>query len=104
MFPKLIETPVNVSVEAGKTFRLRCVAQGSPDPTLSWQKDGGSSFPAANDRRMGFQLESKVYEIRNAKDVDTGKYTCNATNEAGSVEATAYVTVLSKQELVTVCF
>lgn len=100
VFPKLIETPVNVSVEAGKTFRLRCVAQGSPEPTLSWQKDGGSSFPAANDRRMGFQHESNVYEIRNAKDVDTGKYTCNATNEAGSVEATAYVTVLKAPSFV----
>ena len=99
MFPKLIEKPSNVSVEAGKTFELHCRAQGHPDPTLSWQKDGGTSFPAANDRRMDFQPESKVYVIKNAQYEDTGKYTCSATNEAGSVNATAFVTVLGKRAL-----
>ena len=86
-----------MSVEAGKTFELHCRAQGHPDPTLSWQKDGGTSFPAANDRRMDFQPASKVYVIKNAQYEDTGKYTCSATNEAGSVNATAFVTVLSKR-------
>lgn len=99
VFPKLIEKPTNVSVAAGKTFKLRCRAAGHPDPVLSWQKDGGSSFPAANDRRMDFETESKVYTIKNAQPVDTGKYTCSATNDAGSVNATAFVTVLGRRAL-----
>lgn len=88
--------PKNVSVEAGKTFQLHCQADGHPEPVLSWQKDGGTNFPAANDRRMDFVPASKVYVIRNAQPVDTGRYTCTASNEAGSVNATAFVTVLGK--------
>ena len=99
VFPKLIEKPYNVSVAAGKTFELHCRAQGHPDPVLSWQKDGGTSFPAANDRRMDYLPASKVYVIKNAQYVDTGKYTCSATNEAGSVNATAFVTVLGKGDV-----
>ena len=85
-----------MSVEAGKTFELHCQAEGHPEPILSWQKDGGTSFPAANDRRMDFLPASKVYVIRDAQSVDTGKYTCSATNDAGSVNATAFVTVLGR--------
>lgn len=96
VFPKLIEKPSNVSVVAGKTFELHCQAQGQPEPVLSWQKDGGTSFPAADDRRMDFVPASKVYVIRNARPGDTGKYTCSAKNEAGFVNATAFVTVLGK--------
>ena len=99
VFPKLIEKPSNVSVVAGKTFELHCQAQGHPEPVLSWQKDGGTSFPAADDRRMDFLPTSKVYVIviRDAKPGDTGKYTCSAKNEAGFVNATAFVTVLGKR-------
>jgi len=97
VFPKLIEKPSNVSVVAGKTFELHCQAQGHPEPVLSWQKDGGTSFPAADDRRMAFLPESKVYVISNAQPGDTGKYTCSARNEAGFVNATAFVTVLGKR-------
>ena len=97
VFPTLIEKPSNVSVVAGKTFKLHCQAQGHPEPVLSWQKDGGTSFPAANDRRMDFIPSSKVYVIRNAQPGDTGKYTCSAKNEAGFVNATAFVTVLGKR-------
>ena len=96
VFPKLTMMPKNVSVEAGKTFQLHCQADGHPEPVLSWQKDGGTNFPAANDRRMDFVPASKVYVIRNAQPVDTGRYTCTASNEAGSVNATAFVTVLGK--------
>jgi len=98
VFPKLVEKPVNVSVVAGKTFELHCQAQGHPEPVLSWQKDGGTSFPAADDRRMDFLPASKVYVIRNAQPGDAGKYTCSAKNEAGFVNATAFVTVLGKYE------
>ena len=96
MFPRLIETPTNVTVEAGETFELHCRAQGHPEPQLRWQ---GSFRAAADDRRMDFLQASKVIVIRDAKSVDTGKYTCIASNEAGFVNATAFVTVLGKKTL-----
>ena len=98
VFPKLTKKPENVFVEAGKTIQLHCKAQGHPIPTLSWQKDGGASFPAADDRRILYNDGSEVCEIKNATYVDTGKYTCSATNEAGSVNASAFVTVLGERQ------
>lgn len=100
VFPKLTKKPENVFVEAGKTIQLHCKAQGHPIPTLSWQKDGGASFPAADDRRILYNDGSEVCEIKNATYVDTGKYTCSATNEAGSVNASAFVTVLEPPRFV----
>lgn len=93
-FPKLTQTPTDVIVEPGKTFKLYCKAQGYPVPTLLWQKDGGRSFPAADDRRIKYAEGLEVCEIRNAQYNDSGKYTCFAKNVAGSANASATVTVL----------
>lgn len=96
--PKLTETPTDVLVEPGKTFKLFCKAQGHPSPTLLWQKDGGRSFPAADDRRIKYAEDLEVCEIRNAQYKDSGKYTCFAKNDAGSVNASAIVTVLGETD------
>ena len=85
-------------VEPGKTFRLYCKAQGHPFPKLVWQKDGGESFPAAVDRRIVYAEGLEVCEIRNAQFKDSGKYTCFAKNDAGSVNASAIVTVLGETD------
>lgn len=97
-FPKLTQTPTDVFVEPGKTFRLYCKAQGHPFPKLVWQKDGGESFPAAVDRRIVYAEGLEVCEIRNAQFKDSGKYTCFAKNDAGSVNASAIVTVLGETD------
>ena len=97
-FPKLTQTPTDVIVEPGKTFKLYCKAQGHPVPTLLWQKDGGRSFPAADDRRIKYAEGLEVCEIRNAQYNDSGKYTCFAKNVAGSVNASATVTVLGETD------
>ena len=97
-FPKLTQTPTDVLVEPGKTFKLYCKAQGHPVPTLLWQKDGGRSFPAADDRRIKYAEGLEVCEIRNAQYKDSGKYTCFAKNVAGSANASATVTVLGETD------
>ena len=97
-FPKLTQTPTDVVVEPGKTFKLYCKAQGHPVPTLLWQKDGGRSFPAADDRRIKYAEGLEVCEIRNAQYNDSGKYTCFAKNVAGSANASATVTVLGETD------
>ena len=97
-FPKLTQTPTDVLVEPGKTFKLFCKAQGHPVPTLLWQKDGGRSFPAADDRRIKYAEGLEVCEIRNAQYKDSGKYTCFAKNVAGSANASAIVTVLGETD------
>lgn len=96
VFPRIKEKPSDTFVKGGETFELRCEADGSPEPQVSWQKDGGSNFPAASEKRIYYSPERKVYVIRNAQPADTGEYICSAANDAGSVNASAFVIVLSE--------
>ena len=100
VYPVLLETPKNITVRVGNTFELHCKAKGYPVPKISWKKDGGKSFPAADERRMDL-LPNKVYVVRNATSFDGGKYTCNASNDAGFVNSSAFVTVLGKENIVS---
>lgn len=100
VFPRIKEKPSDTFVKGGETFELRCEADGSPEPQVSWQKDGGSNFPAASEKRIYYSPERKVYVIRNAQPADTGEYICSAANDAGSVNASAFVTVLKAPHVV----
>lgn len=94
MYPTLINKPKDVSIKAGETIELPCKAKGHPEPQVILWREGVKKFPAAVERRMAV-LPSK-FVIKEAKGVDSGLYTCSAVNEAGSVNASAYVTVLGK--------
>lgn len=100
VFPKITEKPRDLYVKAGEDFELHCQAEGYPEPQVSWEKDGGSNFPAASDKRMDYSSEKKVFVFKNATPVDSGEYTCKATNDAGSASASALVTVLEAPHFV----
>ncbi|XP_032221181.2 leucine-rich repeats and immunoglobulin-like domains protein 3 [Nematostella vectensis] len=94
-FPVLTRKPHDVSVHVGGLIKLPCAATGYPVPVISWRMgDGKSKFPAAEEKRIEHLPSEHLFIIRNARGVDTGAYTCTATNGAGSINATAYVTVL----------
>lgn len=86
-----MKVPVNVEEKVGNTAKLECVATGYPAPRISWQKDGGTEFPAAQERRM--KIEDAFF-IVNLKLVDVGVYTCTARNTAGVITANATLTAL----------
>lgn len=88
--------PIDLTIRAGSTARLECAAVGHPTPQIAWQKNGGTDFPAARERRMHVMPEDDVFFIVNAKVGDTGVYSCTAQNSAGSISANATLTVLGK--------
>ncbi|XP_050425789.1 leucine-rich repeats and immunoglobulin-like domains protein 3 [Adelges cooleyi] len=94
VFPVFIKVPDNSSVKTGYTARLECAANGYPAPQISWQKDGGNDFPAAQERRMKVMAKDDVFFIVNVKLVDMGVYSCTAKNVAGTTAANATLTVL----------
>lgn len=65
-------------------------------PQIAWQKDGGTDFPAARERRMHVMPDDDVFFITDVKIEDMGVYSCTAQNSAGSVLANATLTVLGK--------
>lgn len=96
VLPSFIKTPHDITSRTGTTARLECAAEGHPTPQIAWQKDGGTDFPAARERRMHVMPDDDVFFITDVKVEDMGVYSCTAQNSAGSVLANATLTVLGK--------
>ncbi|NXX67614.1 LRIG2 protein, partial [Spizella passerina] len=92
--PSFLKTPMDLTIRTGAMARLECAAEGHPPPQISWQKDGGTDFPAARERRMHVMPEDDVFFIANVKMEDMGIYSCMAQNIAGGLSANATLTVL----------
>uniref|UniRef100_A0A8C2U3X4 Leucine rich repeats and immunoglobulin like domains 2 n=1 Tax=Coturnix japonica TaxID=93934 RepID=A0A8C2U3X4_COTJA len=92
--PSFLKTPMDLTIRTGAMARLECAAEGHPTPQISWQKDGGTDFPAARERRMHVMPEDDVFFIANVKIEDMGIYSCMAQNAAGGLSANATLTVL----------
>lgn len=100
VIPYFIKKPQNITVKVGHTARLECAAKGQPAPHVSWQKDAGENFPAAAERRMRFIPSDDVYFIVDVTKNDIGAYTCNASNDAGTVISTVHLNVIEPPSFV----
>ncbi|MEE6480726.1 hypothetical protein FKM82_012656 [Ascaphus truei] len=94
MLPSFTKMPMDLTIRAGAMARLECAAIGHPTPQIAWQKNGGTDFPAARERRMHVMPEDDVFFIVDVKIEDIGVYSCTAQNSAGSISANATLTVL----------
>lgn len=102
VMPTFTKTPTNITNKVGSTARLECAAKGQPQPEISWQKDGGDTFPAARERRLHVMPADDVFFIVDVKVDDMGVYSCRAKNDAGEVVANATLTVLENPNFVKV--
>ncbi|XP_067854963.1 leucine-rich repeats and immunoglobulin-like domains protein 1 isoform X2 [Heptranchias perlo] len=100
VLPSFIKTPRDITIRTGANARLECAATGHPTPQIAWQKDGGTDFPAARERRMHVMPEDDVFFIVDVKTEDMGVYSCTAQNIAGAISANASLTVLKTPSLV----
>ncbi|XP_026530949.1 leucine-rich repeats and immunoglobulin-like domains protein 2 [Notechis scutatus] len=98
--PSFVKTPMDLTVRTRAMAKLECAAEGHPPPQISWQKDGGTDFPAARERRMHVMPEDDVFFIVNVKIEDMGIYSCMAQNVAGSISANVTLTVLETPSFV----
>lgn len=87
---------MDLTIRTGTMARLECAAEGHPSPQIAWQKDGGTDFPAARERRMHVMPDDDIFFIANVKTEDMGVYSCTAQNAAGSLSANATLTVLGE--------
>ncbi|XP_023810762.1 leucine-rich repeats and immunoglobulin-like domains protein 1 [Oryzias latipes] len=99
VLPSFVKTPRDSTIRTGHNARLECAAEGHPAPQIAWQKDGGTDFPAARERRMHVMPDDDVFFIMDVKPEDMGVYSCTAKNTAGTVSANATLTVLETPHL-----
>ena len=75
--------PGNVTVLVGEATSLRCLAAGTPSPSITWTRDVVGNGP--------------VLLFHSTKFSDSGWYRCSATNAIGSsVSSRAYLDVAGK--------
>jgi len=92
--PNWVLKPSNLRGVEMEKVEFRCQALGSPNPKYTWvDKEGidatekeGWILDETTGSLTAFQLERK----------DAGEYTCIAENNAGRLEATAYLNVIIK--------
>lgn len=81
--PKIIKYPQNISIDEGDTIILECEALGFPVPQITWYLNDSA-----------FLTNGSLVEINSASKLEhEGLYRCEAKNPAGTVSASAHVTV-----------
>ncbi|CAN7994178.1 unnamed protein product, partial [Ixodes hexagonus] len=92
--PPSIHVPeVAISVGESTPTKLRCQVSGIPSPSIFWMYEDDVLYDN-NTRDIAFAENGQIVQIPNAKLEHSGKYTCVATNAAGSAEEQVTLTVL----------
>ena len=104
----LIQTvPQNVMVEKGTEAKFTCTATTDPDEVMNmridWKKDG--QFIDYNRAQRVFKnVVDNSLTISGTVFLDTGKYSCVASNGIDSSEAGAFLIVQGEKKLADLCF
>ncbi|XP_065792283.1 hemicentin-1 isoform X4 [Muntiacus reevesi] len=67
-----------------KPIPLQCIANGIPNPSITWLKDGQPVNTAQGNLKI--QSSGRLLQIAKALMEDAGRYTCVATNAAGEAQ------------------
>ncbi|XP_064597606.1 neural cell adhesion molecule L1-like [Liolophura sinensis] len=86
--PSLVYYTESATLNAGDWLELQCIADGLPQPEVTWIPPGGS---LSNRHKVDRSLYS--LSVRKVKKTDEGIYACKAKNSGGEVKQTIQVTV-----------
>ena len=72
-----------MDVVVRRAIRLECNPTGTPEPEITWFKDGNMLDGEANSLSLRVLRGGRILQIVSAETSDAGQYTCNAQNIAG---------------------
>ena len=70
----------------GSSVTFSSDANGVPEPTFSWTKDGSA---VTADNRIRLSADNKELSLSNVNGTDGGEYRCVAANSVGTVNSNA---------------
>ncbi|XP_057680173.1 vascular endothelial growth factor receptor 1 [Corythoichthys intestinalis] len=93
--PVLLNNLTDCTVNVSSSVTLRCRTKGVPTPTVTWYKN-----KRALSAGSGIVLSSKDGSLHIARITveDQGLYTCQASNQKGTAESSAYIWVNNASE------
>uniref|UniRef100_G1PQB8 Hemicentin 2 n=1 Tax=Myotis lucifugus TaxID=59463 RepID=G1PQB8_MYOLU len=91
--PPVIETGLpDLATTEGSHALLPCTARGSPEPDITWEKDGQPVSGAEG--KFSIQPSGQLL-VRNSESQDAGTYTCTAENPVGRARRRVHLTILA---------
>uniref|UniRef100_A0A2K6FSN4 Hemicentin 2 n=1 Tax=Propithecus coquereli TaxID=379532 RepID=A0A2K6FSN4_PROCO len=87
--------PTELLLTPGAPMELLCDARGTPQPNITWHKDGQALSGLDDSSRAGRVLRVEAVQVG-----DTGLYTCLAESPAGEVEKSFWVRVQAPPNVV----
>ncbi|NXX11899.1 TITIN protein, partial [Podargus strigoides] len=98
--PTLVSGLKNKTVTEGESVTLECHISGHPQPTVTWYRED-YKIESSMDFQITFKAGLARLVIREAFAEDSGRFTCTATNKAGSVSTSCHLYVTVSEEIET---
>lgn len=92
--PKFVTPVIGKIVDVGADVVLEGILDGLPTPEIKWLKNGVELF-SNEDVKITFSHNKTTLELKNVNPASAGKFTCEASNEAGKAVCTSDVVVRS---------
>ncbi|XP_060245885.1 hemicentin-2 [Meriones unguiculatus] len=97
--PPVIENGLlDLSATEGSHALLPCTAKGSPEPAITWEKDG--QLVSGAEGKFTLQPSGELL-VKNSEGQDAGTYTCTAENAVGRARRRVHLTILTLPVLTT---
>lgn len=99
-FVKLLEP---ASAKEGSSFQFECKVEGNPLPTVQWFKNS-ECIDNSPDYSITYNNGEAILKFEKVFLHDKAEYTCKASNEVGTAQSTANLSVIRKCFLVIFCW
>ena len=85
-------------MNASQTATFLCVITGSPQPTITWERDGKTLLQggkiAVVEMDSATTGRTSTLTVTNAAVEDAGRYFCKATNSRGNTSSLAVILIV----------
>ncbi|KAF5903363.1 titin-like isoform X4, partial [Clarias magur] len=98
--PTVVAGLKDLTVTEGESVTLECQISGHPTPSIIWFRED-YRIESSIDFQITYEKGYAHLVIREAFAEDSGRFTCTATNEAGTISTSCYLLVKVVEEIET---
>ncbi|NXB41768.1 NCAM1 protein, partial [Leucopsar rothschildi] len=93
------QSTMNATANLSQSVTLACDADGFPEPTVTWTKDGEPVEELEDEDKHSLSSDGSELLIRHVDKADEAEYICIAENKAGEADATIHLKVFAKPKI-----